>query len=204
MKKLIALDADGVLLDYNQAYANAWYRAFGVRPTLVNPQAYWAKDRWGVPLLEGEALEHFRAQFDSEFWSSIPALDGAVDACMSLHAAGFTLVVVSALPQEHEQDRWSNLLGHGFPIEQVYATPDSGGQGVSPKASTIGRLRPVAFVDDFLPYLRGVPRSSTHMALVTREVEGTPNQGAELVLADSLHTDLRDFAQWWLSGVSSA
>jgi phosphoglycolate phosphatase-like HAD superfamily hydrolase len=30
--KIIALDADGVLLDYNLAYASAWQRAFG-RPS---------------------------------------------------------------------------------------------------------------------------------------------------------------------------
>ena len=27
--RLMALDADGVLLDYNRAYAHAWQRAFG-------------------------------------------------------------------------------------------------------------------------------------------------------------------------------
>ena len=43
--KLIALDADGVLLDYNLAYASAWECAFGVRPQLRDPQAYWAIDR---------------------------------------------------------------------------------------------------------------------------------------------------------------
>lgn len=205
MKKTIALDADGVLLDYNLAYARAWQRAFGEHPDLVNPNAYWAKDRWGVPWLDGEALAQFRAQFDSEFWSSIPAIDGAVDACMQLHAAGFRLVVVSALPQEHEQDRWANLLGHGFPVEQVIATPGASGHaGPSPKAHALSRLNPVAFVDDFLPYLRGVPRAGTHVALVTRESEGSPNQGPEMVLADSTHTDLRDFAQWWLSGNAPA
>src|SRR5258708_10635187 len=31
MKPIIALDADGVLLDYNRAYAGAWERAFGQR-----------------------------------------------------------------------------------------------------------------------------------------------------------------------------
>lgn len=28
-RPIIAVDADGVLLDYNRAYANAWERAFG-------------------------------------------------------------------------------------------------------------------------------------------------------------------------------
>jgi hypothetical protein len=39
MKKIIALDADGVLLDYNFAYAKAWERVFGALPEERNPQA---------------------------------------------------------------------------------------------------------------------------------------------------------------------
>lgn len=200
MKKVIALDADGVLLDYNAAYGDAWHRAFGQRPELVNPNAYWAMDRWGVPRLEGEQLERLREQFDSSFWSSIPALDGALEACLELKSAGFALVVVSALPPDYAQDRLNNLFGHGFPVDDVIATPSVDGQSYSPKAAVIRRLRPVAFVDDYLPYLRGVPRELTHVALVTREPEGSPNTGSEMTLADSVHENLREFATWWLLG----
>ena len=87
--KLIALDADGVLLDYNLAYAGAWERAFGQRPALRNPQAYWAVERWGVPVLQGEALQRFRSSFDAQFWSTVPAIAGAVRACEKLVAAGY-------------------------------------------------------------------------------------------------------------------
>ena len=95
--KLIALDADGVLLDYNLAYASAWERAFGVRPQLRDPQAYWAIDRWGVERLAGERLDQLRACFDEQFWSTIPAIAGAVVACQRLSQAGFELVCVSAV-----------------------------------------------------------------------------------------------------------
>jgi beta-phosphoglucomutase-like phosphatase (HAD superfamily) len=39
-KVIIALDADGVLLDYGLAYAGAWERAFGQYPRERDPQAY--------------------------------------------------------------------------------------------------------------------------------------------------------------------
>ncbi len=203
MNKIIALDADGVLLNYHEAYADAWGRAFGVRPTVANPNAYGVQDRWGVPTLTGAELEHFRAQFDSSFWATVPVLDGAVEACLNLHRAGHTLVVVSALPAEFAHDRWANLLAHGIPVDQVIATPAVGPGNVSPKAAAIQMLQPVAFVDDYLPYLRGVPRHSTHVALVTRETDGSPNVGPELSLADSTHTDLLQFSHWWLDGGAS-
>lgn len=43
--RVIALDADGVLLDYGLAYATAWPKAFGVYPRERDAKAYWPIDR---------------------------------------------------------------------------------------------------------------------------------------------------------------
>jgi len=40
-RRIIALDADGVLLDYGLAYAGAWQKAFGTYPAERDPLAYW-------------------------------------------------------------------------------------------------------------------------------------------------------------------
>ena len=39
-RPLIALDADGVLLDFHLGYAGAWARAFGTLPAERDPFAY--------------------------------------------------------------------------------------------------------------------------------------------------------------------
>ena len=80
-RPIIGLDADGVLLDYSSAYAAAWERAFSARPTERDPTAYWPIDRWNVPRLPGANLERFRTCFDDQFWSEIPAIGGALEAC---------------------------------------------------------------------------------------------------------------------------
>ena len=196
--KIIAIDADGVLVDYNLAYASAWERAFGERPALQQPHAYWAMDRWGVATLQGEALNRFRASFDAQFWSSIPAIAGAVDACNQLCAAGYELVCVSAIKPQFTQARQANLRELGFPIARVIATSSSAGLNWSPKAQALAQLRPAAFVDDFLPYFEGVD-ASIHKALVLREQGGSPNTGPGLQAIDSTHTNLAGFADWWLN-----
>ena len=196
-RPLIALDADGVLLDFHHGYADAWQRAFGDRPAQRDPLAYWPKDRWAVEHLEGNQLKHFGAHFDLHFWSGLPALPGAVGACQRLFDAGFDLVCVSALNAEFESARLGNLRSLGFPIERVVATGHHAGSR-SPKADAISALGPVAFVDDYLPYMRGLP-SHIHRALVLREPNGSPNQGAEMALASSVHRDLADFANHWLA-----
>jgi phosphoglycolate phosphatase-like HAD superfamily hydrolase len=194
--QIIALDADGVLLDYGLAYASAWQRAFGAFPGERDPQAYWPVDRWDVERVTGERLDIFRRAFDDEFWSSIPPVPGAVEACHTLITAGYELVCVTALPERFRESRERNLRLHGFPIDLVHAT-DNVATPESPKADTLNALRPIAFVDDYLPYFIGVD-PAIHRALILRGVTGSPNTGELLVHTDSHHADLLAFANWWV------
>jgi len=196
-RPLIALDADGVLLDFHLGYASAWQRAFGHAPVERDPLAYWPMDRWQVERLDPAQRLKFRAAFDAHFWTTVPAIDGAIDACHRLHDAGFELICVSALESEFEAARLRNLRDLGFPIERVIATGNAAVER-SPKADTIEALRPVAFVDDYIPYMRGVP-DHVHTALVTRAPNGSPNTGPEMSLAKSVHVDLAGFADHWLA-----
>lgn len=201
-KGVIALDADGVLLDYGLAYAGAWQKAFGAYPRERTPSAYWPMERWEVHRLEGDHLEVFRRAFDNDFWASIPSLPGAVDACRNLVSAGYELICVTALASEFRVARERNLRQHGFPIDLVHVT-DHVVTAASPKADTLNALKPLAFVDDFLPYFLGVD-SRIHRALVVRDPVGSPNAGELLGHVDSQHQDLASFAKWWLGEVDSA
>ena len=196
-RPLIALDADGVLLDFHLAYASAWQRAFGAYPRERDRDAYWPIDRWDVERLDGPRRARFREQFGEHFWTTCPALPGAVGACHQLVEAGFELVCVSALDEEFGPARLRNLQALDFPIQRVIATGNADGER-SPKADAIVALRPLAFVDDYLPYLRGVP-AEVHTALVLRAPNGSPNTGVEMQLAKSTHQDLAEFTEHWLA-----
>lgn len=192
----IALDADGVLLGYSSAYADAWAKAFGERPALRDPEAYWPIDRWAVERLQGARLATFRVAFDEQFWATVPAIAGAVEACQRLVGAGYRLVCISAIEDTFAPARRRNLESLGFPIAEVIATGSDAGQ-VSPKAVALAKLQAVAFVDDYLPYHRGIA-PSVHKALILRAPIGSPNVGAELAGVDSQHADLAAFTDWWL------
>lgn len=195
-RTVIALDADGVLLDYSEAYGRAWQRAFGEVPILQNAQAYWPIDRWGVPRLSGDRLDRFRTAFDEEFWSSIPPIPGAVEACQLLESNGYRLVCVTALARQYVGARAKNLNNLGFPIAEVIATGNDASVR-SPKSLALGALKPVAFVDDYAPYMAGVDEH-IHKAIIMRDPLGSPNTGPMLSYADSQHADLAAFATWWL------
>ena len=194
---LLALDADGVLLDYHAAYAKAWAKAFGGPVSVIDPLAYWPKDRYGLAHLTGKELAHFRTQFDHEFWESIPAIPGAIEAASSLRAAGYDLICLTAIRPEHHGARVANLKNLGFPIDQVVSAHGDASER-SPKADALLEWMPGAFVDDFLPYMRGA-HEAIHTALIDRSPNGSPNRGDELRLARSTHADLKDFSRFWLS-----
>lgn len=195
---VIALDADGVLLDFHAAYRQAWAQAFGYLPKLRDPLAYWPMHRWEVRRLDSAELEKFRACFDEAYWATIPPVPGAVSACERLCAAGYDLICVSAIETHLGSARQRNLRDCGFPIETVIATSAEAEIGVSPKADALRQVRPVAFVDDYLPYFRGIP-DDIHAALVLREQNGSPNTGEDLhTITHSQHTDLASFVDWWL------
>lgn len=192
---VIALDADGVLLDYSLAYGQAWERAFGAHPAERDPRAYWPYDRWAVERLTGEPLAQLRRHFDEEFWGGMAAIAGAVDACRLLVEQGHELVCVSAVEARFATARRRNLQNLGFPIEELLATGNEAG-ALSPKAAALNRLRPVAFVDDYLPYHRGVD-AGIHKAVILRGPNGSPNVGDELAGTHSQHDDLLAFARAW-------
>ncbi len=196
-RPVIALDADGVLLDFHLAYAHAWRRVFGTFPAERDPLAYWPMDRWDVPRLGLIGKWRFRAAFDEGFWSSVPSMPGAVRACHRLADAGYELVCVSALEERFEAARLRNLRALQFPIERVIATGHHD-LAHSPKAAAVEAIGAEVFVDDYLPYFRGVA-ASVHTALVLRAPNGSPNAGPELGLASSVHQDLAAFAESWLA-----
>jgi phosphoglycolate phosphatase-like HAD superfamily hydrolase len=202
-RPILALDADGVLVDLHIGYARAWQQAFGVALAERDPQAYWPSDRWAVESIDAEQRLLLRAQFERpEMWESLPAIAGAVEACHRLHNAGYELVCVTALEARFQPARLRNLKSLGFPIRKVVATGHMEGQR-SPKADAIQALRPVAFVDDYIAYMRGMP-TEVHTALVLRAPNGSPNFGEELKLVRSVHQDLADFADHWLGPSAAA
>jgi phosphoglycolate phosphatase-like HAD superfamily hydrolase len=196
-RPIIALDVDGVLLDLHAGYARAWQLAFGEVLTERDPRAYWPMARFGVEAIDAEQRLLLREQFQrTELWESLPAIEGALRACHRLHDAGYELVCVTALETQYHAARTRNLKKLGFPIRKVVTTGHTEGER-SPKADAIEALRPVAFVDDYVAYLRGLPMW-VHTALVLRAPNGSPNVGEDLNLASSIHQDLADFADHWL------
>lgn len=177
MSKLICLDCDGVMLDYNLAYARLWERAYGAFPEEINPSGYSVMDQYKIQRLRGFDLDHFMQFYrSSDFWSTMPALPNAVKACNDLVDRGYEIVVVSAIEATYEKERMKNLLDLGFPVSDLFATGSSIIAGKSPKANVIDTLTPDFFVDDYGLYFDGISSPNTKNVLINRSPECSPNQ----------------------------
>lgn len=187
---LIALDADGVLLDYNRQFGKVWGDHFGQAPVCVEPRAYHATTYWGV---QAPANDHpFWSAFDQGGWSSMPAMDGAVEACQRLVAAGHRLVCVTSMPTHREAERLANLKALGFPIERVIATGHCKDKTANPKKAAIEALGPDWFVDDELRKLKEL--LAVRCVLVDPEHPDSPNEGQDSSYLAMRVRNLAEFA----------
>lgn len=173
-RPIAAVDADGVMLDYNHAFGERWMAHFGVTLVPREPRAYHATNYWGVTTPPREDL--FWASFDATGWKTMRPLPGAVEACQRLRAAGFEVVCVSSMPAHRAADRLANLQALGFPIARLVATGSAKTEGANPKKEAIEALKPVWFVDDELRKLKDL--EGVRLVLVDPGHPDTPNPPA--------------------------
>lgn len=201
MLGVIAIDGDGVLLDYNEAFGRVWERAFDEKLEVMSTTCYHALNQYGIEFRSAEERAELFRHFDEEAWATMMPMPGAVEAAQALVLAGYRLVCVSSMPSQYEAARLKNLLAIGIPVDRVVATDRSGGG--NPKRRIIEELNPVAFVDDLASNFRELPET-VYKALINPGHCDSPNGRDHVKLANSVHMDLAAFTQWWLSGGAEA
>lgn len=195
--KNIILDGDGVVVDYRPSYARVWKKAFGTELPVVHPNSYHAHIMYDLhlrdrPDISGKFFEHFT----EDVWESLPACEGAIEACQALHEAGHVLICVTSIPKGLEAARLRNFQTLGIPIDRVIATGRS--SELNPKLDIIHQLNPVAFVDDLGSNFIGV-RDDIHKALIHGQHHDNPNNEEYQAISTSIHLNLADFAKYWLA-----
>jgi hypothetical protein len=197
--KRIAIDADGVLVDYNSVYPIVWKKAFGTDLQVIQPHCYHAKDQFGVDLSDPALKTRFYDAFDADVWSSMPALPGAVEATHLLSQAGYELVCVTSMPSEFTEARQKNLIALGMPISRVFATGrDRSKDYINPKKEVIDSLQPLYFLDDLLENFKHLS-PGVHHGFIDYGKHNSPNEVLRsLQLHHTRHDSLLDFANWLL------
>ena len=144
---VVALDCDGVLLDFLAHFKNMSEKALD-RPLQYQKNVYNLQERFG---LSEKELKHAMGHFYKTGWDSLPAIQDAVTSAIRLQESGFRVVVVTALPEEFKTERLKNLKDHGFTPNEIYCVGVHNGHT---KAEAFHVEQPIAVADDRLIYLK--------------------------------------------------
>lgn len=192
--KIIALDCDHVLLDYNKTWGNLYSNFFKKPITIANPDAYYAQEYWGVDWTDrDEELLAFNHHFTLNGWSDMDALDGAIEATHILQDNGYKIFVVTRMPESGEKARSNNLNKLGFKFDSVIGTgnPKFG----NPKAPYIEALHPDYFVDDMIVNFVGIDKN-LRTKFVWLDIGKEHYENTELKKSQNIHhthVDLYEF-----------
>lgn len=191
---LIALDVDGVLLDYNAQFARLAAEVLDRPLRLVDPDAHHFVNAYGITLSR-EDKQRIYDRFDRDGWLTMPPMERAVDAAQRLHADGHRLFCVSSMPPRFAAHRAQNLENLGIVIDGVIGSDrDESREGHNPKAEHLIALAPDVFVDDQLRNFLDLPAGICKV-WIDRGTHDSPNNGMDPSLADHRFPSLHAFME---------
>lgn len=195
MDNVLAIDGDGVLLDYRQAYPLVWKKAFGEELVMKRPDAYHAHNAYGLTWKDKDQEKLFFQHFDDEAWSTMPAFEGVHEGCELLVSAGYRLVCVTSMNPDFEDARRRNFRALGLPIAEVHAVKRAATG--NPKLAMLRELGALALVDDLPDNFEGLG-AGTHRAYIDYGRYDAPGIGTP-VRIDTRHANFLDFARYWVA-----
>lgn len=195
---LVAVDADGVLLNYEHHYRHLAEVALGRSfDREIDPEADHAAERYGIPR-NPETWAKLAPLFAQGGWRTLPALPGAVEAARLLQEQDVRLVCVSCLPEEFAIDRAENLMALGIHVDDVIAV-GAGAAGENPKRAVLESLAPDVFVDDWASNFEGLPTRTTCVWVTDGQRRRHDRCLKSLALAHHWMPSFHDFARQFLA-----
>lgn len=194
-EKIIAIDGDWVMLDYNASFKKSYEKEFGVQLTSVIPNAFHAIKEFG--LKDINTAEKDRIFVKHNMWREMSALGNAVEMVNAISDMGYKVVCLTTMPEKHEADRLYNLQNLGFKVTQVIAAERKLEGPANPKKHYIENYKPVAFIDDLLKNFQGCENLGTELVWLDRQhpIESNLNTKEDSSIANTIITDLSDYVE---------
>ncbi len=184
-KRRIALDVDGVMVDFLPGFEKAFEKVLG-RPAIRVRNAWALEDAYNATSEEIEAV--WQGIADMHIYRELAPLPGAIDALHLLQEEGYELHAVTAIQHRFEADRRDNLRALGFRSSFIHPVGDL------PKTPVLRQIQPLWFADDQVKHLHAAP-FVPHRVWIHSTDEQFPEEAGE-------HThearSLLEFVEHWL------
>ncbi|WP_437559559.1 HAD family hydrolase [Acidithiobacillus sulfuriphilus] len=185
MNPIVVFDLDGVLLDFESAWARCASRELG-RPVRKVSDAYDLQDRYAL-----SSREYHRARqalHRGSWWERIPAHESARDVVCAVEASGASVWAVTNIDARWIRAR-AISLGGLIPFGRIICL----GEDASPhdRAEILDDLHAQAFVDDQSPNANAAVGIVAAPVLLHRGYQGLEPPAHGVTVID----DLRDFPE---------
>lgn len=184
--KIIALDCDDVLTEYNKRWGELYAEFFQLESLpVVKPNAHYNTHRFGITWENREkervAFDHY---FNEKGWATMYALEGAAEATHMLKDMGYKIFVVTRMPKHAENHRTDNLNSLGITFDAVIGAGHAKHKLHNPKKEYINALEPEYFVDDLMDNFHEI---SENVKLVWLDLQRDPTDNYHLFKDIKLH-----------------
>lgn len=162
---LLALDVDGVILNFDDFYSKFAYEKFGV--TIQNKTAWNMNQRYGLSEKQDKEIWHI---INKSNWTKLPIFEDVKKAVKIINQlqskSNLEVIFVSSFNPKHFDGRFHDLQCAGFNLDkhQLIAC----GTGNNSKLDFIKAEKIDWFVDDRITNLYDVSSISTHLIHVNR------------------------------------
>lgn len=162
---LLALDVDGVILNFDSFYATFAYEKFGV--TIQDKTAWNMTKRYGLSVIQDKEIWKMINEFN---WTKLPVFEDVQQAVKIINQlqskSNLEVIFVSSFNQKYFDGRFHDLQCAGFNLDkhQLIAC----GTGNKSKLDFIKTEKINWFVDDRITNLHNVTSISEHLIHVNR------------------------------------
>lgn len=192
-EKIIVLDCDGVLLDYNEAFGRVWQEYYNKELPVFDGSLYHAENYYNLKWSHIDERKKFFNHFNTCGWSIMKDFPQSIEATHLLREAGYKILVVTSMSLSGQAMRHENLTRLGFAIDATIAT-GSKINNTNPKKTYIENLNPDFFVDDLLSNFEEI-NNQTNFVLIDNRASDSPNliTDRSSILLHSTHSNLWNF-----------
>ena len=194
----LAIDADGVILDFERKFMDLWEQKHGDRPERVC-NAYSSTTSFGLQDKCPDLMKFIYENADIEdFYGNMNMLPGAEEAIHELHDMGFELICVTAIPNELRELRFNNLINKfKLPISDILTAPRTNAIIANPKALIVNAMEPIALIEDHVHNFLDINPGIARIYINPSVVDVSPDESTQPHFAyDSLYECMQDAIVW--------
>jgi len=142
-KKLIALDVDGVIMDFMTQFLRVHNERYNTRITRDDITSFMPHGSVAELITESEWDESFAWFEDNGGYATLEALEGARTALQAILDAGHEIVFVTARHSKFKGETEMSFILNKLPLKKIYFAPRG-------KTARLKAIKPDIFVDDSL------------------------------------------------------